>query len=99
MCNRLVAPPIDDREGMDVGVDGTYDKEDNGGRDWFSAADITINIGVAVDLWFFNITLCQKKDRVRLHGVSARSFSTRLYSKLWEPVTKTDFLNNEIGLK
>ena len=53
MYNRLVSPTIDYREGMDVGIDGTYDKEDNGRRYWLSAADITINIGVAVDLWSF----------------------------------------------
>ena len=33
-------------------------------------------------------TFCEKKDRFRIHGVSARTFSTRLYRKLWEHVTQ-----------
>ena len=35
MCNRLVTPPIDDREGMEVGVEGTSSNEDIGGRSGF----------------------------------------------------------------
>ena len=32
MWNRLVTPPIDDREGMDGGGEVTSTKEENGGR-------------------------------------------------------------------
>ena len=31
----------------------------------------------------------KKKDGVRIQGVSARKFSTRLYRKLWEHVEQT----------
>ena len=50
MWNRLVTPPIDDREGMDGGGEGTSAKEENEGREWFSMADITVDGGVAVGL-------------------------------------------------
>ena len=50
MWNRLVTPLIDDREGMDGGVEVTSAKEDNGGRKWLSAAAITVYGGVAVGL-------------------------------------------------
>ena len=50
MCNRLVTPPIDDREGMDGGGEVTSSKEDNGGREWLSAEAMTVDGGVAVDL-------------------------------------------------
>ena len=50
MCNRIVTPSINDREGMDGGGEGTSAKEENGGRDWFSAADMTVDGGVAVGL-------------------------------------------------
>ena len=48
MWNRLVTPPIDDREGMDGGGEGTNDKEENLGRDWFSAEAMTVDGGVEV---------------------------------------------------
>ena len=50
MWNRLVTPPIDDREGMDIGGEGTSSKEDNGWREWFSAAAMAVDGGVAVGL-------------------------------------------------
>ena len=50
MWNLLVTPLIDDREGMDVGGEGTSAKEENGGREWFYVADMTFDGGVAVDL-------------------------------------------------
>ena len=50
ICNRLVTPPIDDREGMNGGGEGTSAKEENGGREWFSATDMTVGGGVAVGL-------------------------------------------------
>ena len=49
MFNRLVTPPIDDREGTDGGGEGTSAKEENGGREWLSAAAMTVDGGVAVD--------------------------------------------------
>ena len=48
--NRLVTPPIDDREGMGGGGEGTSGKEDNGGREWFYAATMTVDGGVTVGL-------------------------------------------------
>ena len=50
MWNRLVTLPIDDREGMDGGGEGTSAKEENGGREWLSAAAMTVDGGVAVGL-------------------------------------------------
>ena len=50
MWNRLVTPPIDDREGTDGGGEGTSSQEDNGGRKWLSAAAIPVDGGVAVGL-------------------------------------------------
>ena len=50
MWNRLFTPLIDDREGMDGGGEGTSAKEGNGGKECFSAADVTVDIGVAVGL-------------------------------------------------
>ena len=50
MWNRLVTPPIDDREGMDGGGDSTSAKEENGGREWFSAAAMKVDGGVTVGL-------------------------------------------------
>ena len=50
MWNRLVTPPIYDREVMDGGGEGTSAKEENGGREWFSAADMTAGVEVAVGL-------------------------------------------------
>ena len=50
MWNRLVTPPIDDREGMERGGEGTSAKEDNGGREWLSEADMTVDGEVAVGL-------------------------------------------------
>ena len=50
MCNHLVTPPINDREGMDGGGEGISSKEDNGGREWFSAEDMKVDRGVEVGL-------------------------------------------------
>ena len=47
-------------------------------------------LGVAVVLRFcFMAHSVKLYDMVRIQGVSARTFSTRLFGKLWEPVTKT----------
>ena len=37
---------------------------------------------------FFMACSVKKSDGVRMQGVSARTFSTRLYGKLWEHVVK-----------
>ena len=50
MCNLLVTPPIDGREGMAGGGDGTSSKEKNGVREWFSVEDMTVDGEVAVGL-------------------------------------------------
>ena len=60
MWNLLVTPLIDDREGMDVGGEGTSAKEENGGREWFYVADMTFDGGVAVDLWLCFIACAVK---------------------------------------
>ena len=50
MWSRLVTPPIYDRERMDGGGEGTSAKEENGGREWLSAAAMTVDGGVVVGL-------------------------------------------------
>ena len=50
MWNRLVTPRIDDREGMDGGGEGKIAKGENGGREWFSAAAMTVFGGATVGL-------------------------------------------------
>ena len=50
MWNRLVARPIDDREGMGGGGEGTSAKEENGGREWLYVAAMTVEGGVVVGL-------------------------------------------------
>ena len=50
MRNRLVMPSIDDRGGKEGGGEGTSDKEANGGRQWFAAAAIPVDGGVAIGL-------------------------------------------------
>ena len=50
MWNRLVTPQIDEREGLDGGGEGTSTKEDNGGRECFSAAAVTVYGVLAVGL-------------------------------------------------
>ena len=50
MWNRLVTPLINDREVMERGGEGTSAKEENGGREWFSAAAMPVDGGVAVGL-------------------------------------------------
>ena len=50
MCNRLVTPPIEDREGTDGGGEGTSAKVENGGREWLSAAAMIVDGGVAIGL-------------------------------------------------
>ena len=37
--------------------------------------------------------LRQKVDGFRMKGVSARTFSTSMYGKMWEHVVKTAFKN------
>ena len=49
MWNRLVTPPIDDREVMERG-EGTSAKEDNGGREWLYITAMTVDVGVTVGL-------------------------------------------------
>ena len=43
MWNRLITPLIDDREITDGGGDGTSAKKENGGRECFFVADITVD--------------------------------------------------------
>ena len=50
MWNRLVTPPIYDREGMDRGDEGTSGNYENGWREWFSVADMTVDGEVVVGL-------------------------------------------------
>ena len=60
MWNRLVILPIDGREGMDEGGEGTSAKEENGGRGWFSAASMIFDGGVAVFFIVF-YGMCRQK--------------------------------------
>ena len=48
--NRLVTPSINGKEGMDGGDEGESSKEENGGREWFSAAAMKVDIGLVVGL-------------------------------------------------
>ena len=48
--NRLVTPSINGKEVMDGGVEGGSSKEENGGRERFSAVAMTVDIGLAVGL-------------------------------------------------
>ena len=50
MLNCLVTLPIDDREGMDGGGEGTSAKGYNGGREWLSTATMPVDGGVVVGL-------------------------------------------------
>ena len=50
MWDRLFTLPINDREGMDGGGEGTSAKEENGGREWLSTASMTVDGGVAIGL-------------------------------------------------
>ena len=50
MWNRLVTPPINGREGMEGGGEGTSSKEGNGEKEWLSTVDMTDDGGVAVGL-------------------------------------------------
>ena len=50
MCNRLVTPSINGKEGMNGGVEGESSKEENGGREYFSAVAMTVDRGLAVGL-------------------------------------------------
>ena len=47
MWIRLVTTPIDDRESMEGGGEGTSAKEVNGGSNWFSKADMMVGGGGA----------------------------------------------------
>ena len=83
MWNRLFTHPIDDREVMDGWGEGTSAKEENVGREWFSATDMTVGKGVAVGLWLCFIACAIKnKEWFGIQGVSARTFSTRLYGNV-----------------
>ena len=87
MWNRIVTPLIDDKEGMDVGGEVTSANEENGGREWLSAAAMTVDGYVAVCfLLCFMACSVKNKGRVGIQGVSVRMFSTGLYGKLWENV-------------
>ena len=48
--NRFVKLPVNDREGMDGGGEGTSAKEENVGRGWLSAESMEVDGGVAVGL-------------------------------------------------
>ena len=50
MRNHLVTPPINDRERIDGGGEGTSAKEENVGREWLSTAAMKVDVGVAVGL-------------------------------------------------
>ena len=50
MRNHLVTPLINDREGIEGGGEDKSAKEENGGREWFSAAAMTVDGGVALGL-------------------------------------------------
>ena len=47
---------------MNGRCEGTSDKYENGGKKWFSAADMTVDGGVAVGLWLCFIA-CAIKDK------------------------------------
>ena len=48
---------------------------------------MTVDEGVAVFLWLcFMAFAVKNQEGVRIQGVSARTFSTRLYGELWEHV-------------
>ena len=61
--NCLVAPSIDDREGMEKGGEGTSAKDANLGREWFSATAMTVDGGLAVGLRLCFIARSVKKIR------------------------------------
>ena len=87
MWNCLVTPSINDREGIDGGGEGISAKDENIGREWFSVAAMKFDGGVEVGLWLCLMACDVKnKEQVRIQGVNARIFSTRLYRKLWEHV-------------
>ena len=50
MWNRLVVPLINNREGIEVGGEGKSANAENVWRDWLSAADLTVDGGVAFGL-------------------------------------------------
>ena len=50
MWDRLVTTPIDDREGMEGGCEGTSANEENDGRECLTVESMTVNGGVAVGL-------------------------------------------------
>ena len=50
MCNGVVMPPIDDREGIEGGGEGTSAKEANGWMEGFSVVAMMVDGGVAVGL-------------------------------------------------
>ena len=50
MYNCLITPSIADREGMDGGGECTSAKEENKGREWFSAVAMTVDGGLTVGL-------------------------------------------------
>ena len=62
MWNRLVAPPIDDKELMDRGGEVTSAKEGNDEREWLSVEAMTVDGGVAVGLWLYFMA-CERTGR------------------------------------
>ena len=61
-------------------------------REWLSAVDMVVDGGVAISSRLCVMARFVKKyDRIRVQGVSACTFSSGLYGKLWEPVTKIAF--------
>ena len=74
MWNYLATPPIDDRKRMDGGGEGTNTKEDNGGREWYSTAAMTVYGGVAVGLW-----LCLRHAPSKIMNGSELRVSVRVY--------------------
>ena len=56
-------------------------------RKWFSVAAMTVDGGLAVGLLLY-LMACPVKNQegVRIQGVSAHTFSNRMYRKLWEYV-------------
>ena len=59
----------------------------DGGRKRLSAAAMTVDGGVAVGLCLCCMACAVKnQEGVVIQGVSARTFSTSLYGKMWEHV-------------
>ena len=95
--NRLVTLTINDREKMYGGGEGTSSKEENGGREWLSAAAMSVGIVVSVGCWLCFMTCAVKnKEQVGIQGVSACTFGTRMYGDLWEHVAFKKIKNEKM---